>query len=191
MKACRFSIPPDPQISFLKVTIVYDRLRAVENGMAILNRIESNFDGYLQLRPSLWRVKELEDEERFCLALVDGAEADLLLIAARAMAAGESLLKQWIRVCCELKRGSQAAIIALLNGPERSHGSSEPALEYIRGMAESTGLEFFAPRLRNEVESGIPGNMRPRVYFPSNETSMPGRIATSDVGAYDHGGINE
>lgn len=57
-------------------------------------------------------------------------------------------VEDWIKSCLQRKRGSSAAVVALLGPEPDMDGQDSPRLQFLEGVARKAGLDFFAPKSR-------------------------------------------
>lgn len=172
------------EASLLKVTIVYDALPAGQNALHSLALIRRNFEGHFHLRPQLWRTDLLNDPDWFGLALSDGIEADILMIAAQKVSGP---LKGWIEQCVSRKSGTIAAVVALLDKGPAGGSGNELDLHFLRYAAKNAGLDFFSHGLS---PSHSPGDLS--LGFQMERGDSSARVGHSCEFSCDlHWGINE
>ena len=133
---------------FPKVVVVYDDVPAGQHAVRMLANVFREPEDRLQLLPRFWRFDFLEDTGWFALALADATDADIIVIATSSNHGLNISVEDWIKSCLPRKRGSSAAVVALL-GPEQGMDTQDsPRLLFLKGAARKAGLDFFAPKSR-------------------------------------------
>ena len=150
----RLSIEQTPEADeasvfpFPKVVVVYDDVPAGQHAIRVLANVFHKPEDRLQLLPRFWRFDFLEETDWFALALADASDADIIVIATSSNDGLTISVEDWITTCLPRKRGSSAAVVALL-GPEQDiDGQDSPRLQFLEGAARKAGLDFFAPKSR-------------------------------------------
>jgi hypothetical protein len=178
--------------SSLKVTIVHDDLPSGIKAKRALATIGKNFEGQLQLCRRLWRTNLLDDPGWFGLALADGVDADILVIATSSSNELKGSLKHWIEACLARKTGTGAAIVALLADGETTDSANGSVVEFIHCAAQNAGLDFFASesswhnRLNERQE-----HLSLRIQTERAVFFTKAHCATTQFTPYQHWDINE
>ncbi len=133
---------------FPKVVVVYDDVSAGQHAIRVLANVFPEPEDRLQLLPRFWRFDFLEDTDWFALALADATDADIIVIATSSNHGLNISVEDWIRSCLPRKRGSSAAVVALLGPEQGMDGQDSPRLQFLEAAARNAGLDFFAPKFR-------------------------------------------
>jgi len=133
---------------FPKVVVVYDDVPAGQHAIRVLANLFHKPEDRLQLLPRFWRFDFLEDTDRFALALADATDADIIVIATSSSHGLNISVEDWIKSCLLRKRGSSAAVVALLGPEQGMDGQDSPRFQFLQGAARKAGLDFFAPESR-------------------------------------------
>jgi hypothetical protein len=137
-------------VPFPKVVIVYDDVPAGQNALRALAKMFPEPPERIQLVPRLWRFDYLEYDDWFYSALADAADADIIVIATSSTFGLNFEVEKWINTCLPRKRGSNAAIIALLGPEGNADGQDSPRFRFLQNTVQKAGLDFFAPQSRRE-----------------------------------------
>jgi hypothetical protein len=151
----RFSLETDTfnaggRCAFPKVVIVYDDVPAGQHALRVLAKMFPEPYDRLQLVPRLWRFDFLVDADWFYSALAEAADADIIVIATSSTHGLNFEVEKWINTCLPRKRGSQAAVIALLGPEGDTDGQDSSRLRFLQNAVQKAGLDFFAPQSRRE-----------------------------------------
>lgn len=152
----RLSLQRTPQIDeagvspFPKAVVVYDDVPAGQNALRVLAKMFPEPYDRLQLVPRFWRFDFLEDADWFYSALADAADADIIVIATSSTWGLNGAVERWINIGLPRKRGSNAAVVALLGLEGNTDGQDSPRLRFLQNAVQRAGLVFFAPQSRRE-----------------------------------------
>ena len=144
----------DPPV--FRAVVIYDDVRAGARATSTLTALTAEFEGEMaEMRPQLWRFDLLEDPDWSAVALADAINADLLCLSTSGASAFSGTIEDWIKLCIAGKRGTGAAIVALL-GSDNLNEPGSPQFQLVQSAAKCAGLDFFAPKLSIE-RSARPG----------------------------------
>lgn len=129
------------EIGMLNALIVYDDLPAGRRALRLLTSQSQALGEPPPMGILSWRFDLLDDPDWSAMALRDAARADLLIVAAGTDAALPPALVHWLKVALEQKRGSTAAVVALLEDDELN----SPRFRQVGAMSERAGVDFLAP----------------------------------------------
>jgi len=100
-----------------------------------------------------WAFRLLNDEDWHGEAATDAIAADILIIAASTAPPLPLNVSRWLDPVIHRKRGSDAALVALLGVEEDSdRRDATELLDAIRQAAGRAGLDFFPASPRSRVE---------------------------------------
>jgi len=160
------------------VVIVYDDVPAGQRAMRVLNNLALGFERrFVEMRPQLWRFDWLGDPEWFALALADAVNADMLVVSTSSASGLPAPVEGWLKLCLARKRGTSAAVVALLGPAGTPDDPASPRLQFVQGMARNAGLDFFTPQTSSLI-------------CPSNP-SRTGGTQFCDRQPYQRWGLNE
>ena len=132
------------------VAILYDDTPAGHRAMRMVAALNAKLsDAQLPLKPQLWRFDLLQDSEWFALALADAINADMLILSTSNAHGLPTKVESWLKLCIARKRGTNAAIVALLGPDPHLDEQASPRFRVVQGMARNANLDFFAPGLRS------------------------------------------
>ncbi len=138
----------DPEAKW-NVFIAYDDVHAGQHAMRTIKNVERRLDWPETWHPSLWRFDLLEDPDGRVLATADALQADLIVISASSRRDLPASLQDWINACLTQKRGTAAAVVAMLGPEDNPDEPDSPRIQFIKSAAKEAGLDFF-------MRAGIP-----------------------------------
>ena len=145
MKVPEASAHCDPEAK-LNVFVAYDDVPAGQHAMRVIGNVDRQIEEFKKQYPSLWRFDLLEDPDWRLLATAEALQADLLVISASScrndLPGG---VRTWIETCLEQKKGTAAAVVALLGSGEHLDPPDSPRIQFLKNATEAVGLDFFAP----------------------------------------------
>ena len=194
--------PPDRGDGlFPKVAVAYGDLAAGENAVHALAGMFPELADDPEFRPRLWRFDVLEDARGFSTALADASEADILVIATSSAAPLKPSVENWLRSWIEQKRGTEAAVAAVLGPAEHWDGPLSPRLQALQDAVWEAGLDFFGPPSRRAArltgaEEGEQGADRPTPLWRTlqefdGEAALAAAEACERFAPHGHWGLNE
>jgi hypothetical protein len=134
------------ELTFPKIMVVYEDVPAGQNAVRLLAGMFQEPAEKLELRPQLWQFALLEDSGWFGKALADAINADVVVITTSAEHGMNKWVESWVRSCLQEKRGTTAAVVALLGPAESLDGPDSPRYQSLQDAVRKVGLEFFAPQ---------------------------------------------
>jgi hypothetical protein len=139
--------------SNFKIVLLHDGPVAGQRGLTVLERLAGQLEmGPDELVTHCWDFDVLAQPEARGQIAGRLVEANMLILSAGGAAALPAGLKNWLEQVLELRRGHEAALVALLDW-EQSGGGELPRLgAYLRDLADRTGLDFFC----NQGEEATP-----------------------------------
>ena len=144
MKVPEASAHCDPEAKF-NVLVAYDDVPAGQHAMRMIGNVERRI-GEIETRyPSLWRFDLLKDPDWRIQATAEAIQADLLVISASGQSGLSGGVKTWLQTCLTQKKGTAAAVVALLGSGEHLDPPDSPRIQFLKGATEAVGLDFFAP----------------------------------------------
>jgi hypothetical protein len=147
----------------INVVILYDDAPAGHRAMRTVAALNGNlFHQPAALRPQLWRFDLLQDAEWFALALADAINADMLILSTSHACGLSTDVERWLKLGLARKRGTSAAVVALLGPDDHLDEPGCPRFRFVEGVARNAGLDFFAPGLRSQ-EAAHPGGFKGRL----------------------------
>lgn len=99
----------------------------------------------LQFKTHRWPIDLLNDAEWYALSLADAINADLLILSTSAANSLPTTVEGWLKLCLARKRGTDAAVVALLGPDDHLDEPTFPRFRFVQGVAKAAGLDFFAP----------------------------------------------
>jgi hypothetical protein len=142
---------PDADVrTTLNVVIAYDDVPAGQRAMHTLADLTRDVGEEMDLGPQLWKFEYLEDPDWRALAAADAIKADLLIISTTSETELPATVEDWVTTCLAQKRGTCAAVVALLGTVNNRDEPDSPRLQFIQRASIEAGLDFFAPRPRHE-----------------------------------------
>jgi hypothetical protein len=164
--------------------VIYDDVRAGQRAVSTLTALTSEFEGErVEMRPQLWRFDLLEDPDWFALALADAINTDMLVLSAGSASGLSATVESWLKLCLARKRGTSAAVIALLGPDSNLDQPDSPRLQFVQSAVKTAGLDFFAPGLPSQRLAHL-GRVG-RNLFPARGEAF------SRIEPAQHWGINE
>lgn len=169
-------VPPFP-----KVVVVYDDIPAGQHAVRALANVFPEPEDRLQLLPRFWRFDFLEDTGWFALALADATDADIIVIATSSNHGLSISVEDWIKSCLLRKRGSSAAVVALLGPEQNMDGQDSPRLQFLQGAVQKAGLDFFAPQSRCQHRF-LDDEQIARINQNADTPKLKGQIGDQGIG---------
>lgn len=187
------------ETAVFNIVILHDDVAAGQRAMGSLGRLASRFRvDDAKLRPQFWRFDLLQDADWFALALADAANADLLVFAASSASGLPVTVENWLKRCLARKRGSSAAVVALLPAEGNPETEESASLRCLQGVANDAGLRFVASEFWREeppepLAKSLPCRTNTVTLGRSFSRENASRINSifSRVCSYHHGGLNE
>ncbi|MEI2723390.1 MAG: response regulator [Verrucomicrobiota bacterium] len=139
------SVPPSSPDADWVVVIVYDDTRAGRRAVLTLDAVVHKLGGKKRLHPRLWRFDLLEDPDWRAAATAEADHAGLLILSASCKGALPATVQRWVRGWLDQRRGSAAALAALLGPADDADALDSPRVQRLRNTVEAAGLSFFAP----------------------------------------------
>lgn len=158
------------------VVIAYDNAAAGRRAAHLFSTVGKEHTDDLRFRLQPWRFDLLSDPDWGPFAAGEALEADLLVVSTSSPHL-PAMIKDWLTVWLDAKRGAQAAVVALIDAEQEAASANSAGLEFLRSATNEAGLDFFSPQL----EHGHPFN-----HF----TPVPPQAFASRT-PYRHWGINE
>ena len=148
---------PDADAATLNVVIAYDDVPAGQRAMHTLADLGRDFADEVDLGPQLWRFEYLEDPDWRALAAKDAIKADIIIISTTGEGELPAAVESWLAACLTQKHGTSAAVVALLGTVDNMDEPDSPRFQFLQRAAIEAGLDFFAPRPReqNSLDSTI------------------------------------
>lgn len=143
--------PPPP----LRVVIAYNDLASGQRAVRVLADLAKSLGEEIQFEPLPWSFGLLSDPDWGKVAASDAINADILIISTSSERPLPTAVGRWTESAIHRKRGTLAAVVALLGTEENPDGAGSSRLAAIRMAARQAGLEFFAPARRDDLDSTI------------------------------------
>jgi hypothetical protein len=126
--------------------ILYDDASAGHRAMHTATTLSNGRRGtWLEIKTQPWRFDLLDDPEWFALALADAINADMLILSVSRENSLPAMVEDWLKLCLMRKRGTDAAVVALLGPDDHLDEPVCPRFRFVQRVAEAAGLDFFAP----------------------------------------------
>ena len=139
----------------LRVVIAYYDLAAAKRAMRVLADLDQGLGDAVEFQPMPWPFDLLTDAGWRDAALSDAINADIVIITMSAPGPLPVAMERWIEFTTSRKRGTDAAIVALLGSEDNPDGIGSLRLAAIRTAAQRTGLDFFAPAAHQELNEAV------------------------------------
>ena len=149
--------PPDFQ-----VVIAYADVGAGQRAMNVFNGLAHNLHGEVKLLPQPWRFEFLEDPDWYSAAMADAIKADMLIISTATGSELTPTAESWIKMCLARKRGTSAAVVALLGHPDHPEDANPDQFDFMQSAAVEAGLDFFTPCRQRHAASVPNAGLRRR-----------------------------
>jgi hypothetical protein len=165
----------------MKALIIYDDLTDATRAAAALKRAacRANVIADWDIKP--WRTDALKFPSVADKALIEAADADLLVLAGPQAPCLPTWLEEWLR-CWVIRRSIEDAALSVLND-ESGGVLVVPDAAHLSQFAEDHGLRLVT---ENEITPEDQTLSTPRAQsacrrtvFPNSETAVPVLIATS------------
>ena len=148
----------------LNAVIAYGDVAAGQRAMRTLAHVTRKLGDEMELCPQPWRFEVLEDPACRALASADAVNADMLIISTSSESELPAAVESWITACLALKRGTSAAVVALLGSEVKPDELASPRFQFVQAAAREAGLDFFAPLPHREDQLDLAiENIRRRV----------------------------
>jgi hypothetical protein len=144
----------NPQLSF-NVVIAYEDFSTGTHALNVCNRI---FPGCSK-PPSfsthnVWRFDLLEIAKFRDLAATKAANADMIIISARAPGELPTAVKRWIELWAKKRKNEPGALVVLLAGAKKRGTADLRAEAYLQDCAARAGMDIFIQR--EKARHGLP-----------------------------------
>jgi hypothetical protein len=165
----------------MKALIIYDDLTSATRAAAALKRaaLRANVSADWDIKP--WRTDALKFPSAADKALVEAADADLIILAGPQAHSLPTWLEQWLR-CWVIRRNIEDAALAVLY--DESGILVAPGAPHLSQFAEVHGLSLITENETTPEDQTLSTpraqSARRRPVFPTSETAVPVPIATSD-----------
>jgi len=109
----------------------------------VQEQIEALFGNEFEISRGLWNFALLRHERLREYAVMEAAEAEIIVISFRASSELPPHVKCWMESLPARTQIGQAALVALLGPKQLSREARHPQIAYLRQIAEGRGLDFF------------------------------------------------
>ena len=110
--------PPARATRALRVAVVYDDSAASRRALGVLDRLERDSAGAIQVHPVLWRFDRLALVLDRCRAADDLADADVIVLSLTDSESMPAPIEKWFDYCLAQKHGT--ATLLLLHRDEEA-----------------------------------------------------------------------
>jgi hypothetical protein len=168
----------------IRITIVYENFAAGIRAKEVSERLANQLKEECEINSGLWKFEVLAHPQLREQAASEAAQADMIIVSARAAEELPAHVRRWIESWLPQKRSHHSALVALLDEDEETVGESRSLGSYLRDVAELGSMDFFYHA----------GGRRPRNLEYGLETLQhqpESKWATLDDVVYEGWGINE
>jgi len=123
------------------VTVVYEDTHARESAVQFCDQLVKRFWAESEFSIDWWKFSELEDDVSGRQAEAKGAEADLIIFAARSDTGLPESVTQWLESWIG-RRGEREGAMIALNDPGTASGVPDKFC-YLRGAAHRAGMDYL------------------------------------------------
>jgi hypothetical protein len=127
------------EADLVRVIILYENLESGKQARRTYDYLVESLQGVCVLSVQLWKFNLLEDPHLRLLALQDARQADIVIVASQGPVELPEGVRSWFDSW--LKPSSQRiGLVALFQYPQQA----ARVRDYLREVAESGGVDFFA-----------------------------------------------
>jgi len=165
----------------MKALIIYDDLTGATRAMAALKRaaLRANVGADWDIKP--WRTDALKFPSVADRALIEAADADLIVLAGPQAHSLPTWLEDWLR-CWVIRRNIEDAALAVLYG-ESAGVLVAPGAPHLSQFAEGHGLSLITESETTPKDQSLSApraqSARRGPEFPTSETAVPVLILAS------------
>ena len=166
----------------MKALIIYDDLTGATRATAALKRaaLRANVGADWDIKP--WRTDALKFPSVADKALIEAADADLIVLAGPQAHSLPTWLEEWLR-CWVIRRNIQDAALAVLYD-ESAEVLVAPDASHLSQFSEGHGLSLITesettPEDHQRLSTPRAQSARRRPEFPTAETAVPVLIPAS------------
>ena len=143
----------------VQVVIAYEDLAAAKRAMRVLAELDKGLPEPINFHPVPWSFEVLTDPNWRGAGTMDAVRADILVIATSGTTPFTPAMAQWVDDVIDQKRGTDAAIVALVGAQTGRDEFRFARLALLQAKAQQAGLAFFAPASNaglNDTPLGLP-----------------------------------
>jgi hypothetical protein len=166
------------------VVIAYSDVETARRGKEVHDRLLQDLGDECSFKLHLWKFDVLNDPALRALATKDAIDANILIISTNNNRELPKAVRSWVSSSLKQKEDFPAALIALLEGEEKSDAS--PVGKFLREQAEEHHLDFFSSNPHHSGARSIQPEQPPSV---SRGNLLP--AFRFDEHPYPHWGIND
>ena len=168
-----------------KLFIACEDQAAFSQARKVQSTVEATCCHEFRLSCALWNFALLRHERLRECAIMEAAEAQMIIISLRASTELPLHVRCWIENLPVRTPVGQAALVILLGSEKKTWATQHPHIAYFRQLAESRGLDFFC---NQDTRDRLDFSNR---AFRGGEFRMVDRSSTSHHIPWSTGGIND
>lgn len=136
-----------------RVVLAYDSRTAGARAMNVFSGLVREFGDEFEFHCGLWRFDVLELPEARQAAVIEGAAADLIIVATRCDTDLPPPVASWLGQCLAEKRPASACLVALLERRPAFDSFDRETRQHLQQIADRAGLDFFCYEVRSRQTS--------------------------------------
>jgi hypothetical protein len=137
---CRMMAPLKPTF---RLFITCEDQAAFFQARKVQDQVEALCGNEIEISCALWNFALLRHEQLREYAVMEAAEAEMIVISLRASSELPPHVKCWMESLPIRAQVGQAALVTLLGPKQRTWAARHPRIAHLRQIAESRGLNFF------------------------------------------------
>jgi hypothetical protein len=141
-----FSRMMEPFKPTFRLFIACEDQAAFMQARKIQNQVEALCSPEIEISRVFWNFSLLRHEQLREYAILEAAEADMIVISFRAGCELPPHVKCWMESLPIRPQAGQAALVTLMGHKQESWAERRSHIAYLRQIAESRGLDFFCNR---------------------------------------------
>ena len=149
---------------------------AFSQAKKVENQVQALFGDEIQISRLLWNFALLRHEQLQKHAVMEAADAEMIVISFRATGELPPHVKSWIESLPVRREAGQGALVALIGSEHKAQPEWQPHIDYLRGIAENRGLDFFCNRgswTHFEFSKPALQDVESSLLSPGNNTDSP------------------
>jgi hypothetical protein len=152
----------------------------------VQNQVQALCGHEIEISRMLWNFSLLRHEQLREYAVMEAAEADMIVISFRHGCELPPYVKCWMESLPVRAQAGQAALVTLIAHRQENVTEQRSHIAYLRHIADSRGLDFFC----NQAEWEYLDLAKPALRSIESRPMTLGNILSSHI-PWSRGGINE
>jgi hypothetical protein len=129
--------------SKFKVVVIYEDGSAGRRAKHFYDKLVHELEDECAFSLQLWSFQVLAIPELRESAIESAAQADVVILSLHGKAGLPVDIREWIETWSKLIIGKGSALIALVDKSTTRGGTNASALNYLKGIAKRTEVDFF------------------------------------------------